>query len=83
MGGEGLVGLTRAFLYAGAHSVLASLWSLDDLRAAEFMEEFYGQLQRGKSKDQALRTAQLQMIHSSNSWHPFYWAAFSLSGDWR
>jgi CHAT domain-containing protein len=49
MGGEGLIGLTRAFQYAGAHSVLASLWSLDDSRASEFMKQFYGQLQQGKS----------------------------------
>jgi CHAT domain-containing protein/tetratricopeptide (TPR) repeat protein len=83
MGGEGLIGLTRAFQYAGARSVLASLWNLDDFRAAEFMKQFYGQLKLDKTKDEALRNAQLQMIHSKTASHPFYWAAFTLNGDWR
>jgi len=83
MGGEGLLGLTRAFQYAGAQSVLASLWSVDDSRTAEFMTRFYTQLQRGQTKDEALRASQLQMIRSRSSSHPFYWAAFTLSGDWR
>jgi CHAT domain-containing protein len=83
MGGEGLIGLTRAFQYAGARSVLASLWNLDDFRAAEFMKQFYVHLQHGQSKDEALQAAQLQMLRSRNSAHPFYWAAFTLNGDWK
>lgn len=84
MGGEGLVGLTRAFQYAGARSVLASLWGVADYSTARFMERFYGYLHRGKPKDEALRAAQIDQIRmKSGSSHPFYWAAFELSGDWR
>jgi CHAT domain-containing protein len=81
MGGEGLLGLTRAFQYAGARSVLASLWSVDDDSTAELMRHFYRRLRDGASKDEALRTAQLEMIRTRP--HPFYWAAFQLSGDWQ
>ena len=60
--GEGLIGLTRAFLYAGAHSVLASLWSVQDPSTAELMTRFYQQLAAGKSKDEALRLAQIDLM---------------------
>src|SRR5205807_10421495 len=60
--GEGLIGLTRAFQYAGARSILASQWSVDDRRTAQLMKRFYTQLQGGKSKDEALRSAQLELI---------------------
>lgn len=82
LSGEGLIGLTRAFQYAGAHSVVASLWSVDDRRTADLMRRFYTSLRGGASKDVALQTAQREMIRSTAS-HPFYWAAFTLSGDWR
>jgi CHAT domain-containing protein len=82
-GGEGLIGLTRAFQYAGARSILASLWNVDDLKTAQLMKEFYTQLQHGKSKDEALRAAQLALLRSRSASHPFYWAAFSLIGDWE
>jgi CHAT domain-containing protein/tetratricopeptide (TPR) repeat protein len=80
MGGEGLVGLTRAFQYAGARSVLASLWSVADLSTARFMQSFYGHLRAGMTKDEALRAAQLEQVRDS---HPFHWAAFQLTGDWK
>ena len=80
MGGEGLVGLTRAFQYAGARSVLASLWSVSDVSTARFMQSFYGHLRNGKTKDEALRAAQMESLQDS---HPFHWAAFQLTGDWR
>ncbi len=84
MGGEGLVGLTRAFQYAGARSVLASVWGISDLSTARFMERFYGYLHNGETKDEALRAAQMDQIRGkSGSSHPFYWAAFQLTGDWR
>ena len=83
LGGEGLIGLTRAFQYAGARSILASLWNVDDLKTAQMMKSFYTQLQNGKSKDEALRTVQLGLLRSRSSSHPFYWAAFTLVGDWR
>ena len=81
--GEGLIGLTRAFQYAGARSILASTWSVDDFRTMQLMERFYAELQGGKSKDAALRAAQLQLAHSQSSSAPYYWAGFSLIGDWR
>ena len=84
MGGEGLVGLTRAFQYAGARSVLASLWGVADYTTARFMERFYRYLRDGKSKDEALRAAQIDQIRQkSGASHPFFWAAFGLNGDWR
>jgi CHAT domain-containing protein/tetratricopeptide (TPR) repeat protein len=84
VGGEGLVGLTRAFQYAGARSVLASLWGVADYSTARFMKSFYGYLRAGKPKDEALRAAQIDQIRKQGgSSHPFYWAAFELSGDWR
>ena len=83
MGGEGLVGLTRAFEYAGARSVLASLWSVADETTAALMKRFYGYLKAGQTKDAALRQAQVDLIRGSEASHPFYWAAFQLNGDWR
>ncbi len=84
VGGEGLVGLTRAFQYAGARSVLASLWSVPDESTAELMKHFYGYLKAGKSKDEALRAAQIAAIRGGGTAaHPLRWAAFQLHGDWR
>lgn len=84
VGGEGLLGLVRAFHYAGARSVLASLWSVSDRSTAELMRAFYAQLKRGVSKDEALRQAQLELLRQGDARaHPFHWAAFQLSGDWR
>jgi CHAT domain-containing protein/Tfp pilus assembly protein PilF len=81
--GEGLIGLTRAFQYAGARSILASLWSVDDFRTMQLMKSFYAGLVQGRSKDEALRAAQLELVHSQSSSAPYYWAGFSLIGDWR
>ena len=82
--GEGLVGLTRGFLHAGANSVIASLWKVDDLATAEFMEEFYtGLLRDGLSPSAALQRAQSAMRRHPRWSSPYYWAAFSLQGDWR
>ena len=83
MGGEGLVGLTRAFQYAGARSVLASLWSVSDESTADLMKRFYTYLKAGKTKDEALRAAQVELIQGATAAHPFHWAAFQLVGDWR
>lgn len=84
MAGEGLVGLTRAFQYAGARSVVATLWGVSDLSTARFMESFYGHLRAGKTKDEALRAAQIDQIRKkTGASHPFHWAAFQLTGDWR
>jgi CHAT domain-containing protein/tetratricopeptide (TPR) repeat protein len=83
MAGEGLVGLTRAFQYAGARSVLASLWGVSDRSTALLMKRFYENLRSGKPKDEALRAAQIDQIRGSEFSHPFHWAAFQLTGDWR
>jgi CHAT domain-containing protein len=85
MGGEGVLGLTRAFQFAGAHSVLSSLWSVADESTAMLMQTFYFHLRQGESKDEALRAAQLELIRSQGRGlsHPYYWAAFQLYGAWR
>jgi len=67
LAGEGMVGLTRAFQYAGARSVLASLWSVADRSTAELMKSFYGYLRDGQPKDQALRSAQMDMIQARST----------------
>ena len=83
--GEGLIGLTRAFQYAGAASVVAGLWNVEDPTTAELMVRFYRELRRGMAKDDALRSAQLSLIGRSDGSEakaaPYYWAAFQLHGD--
>ena len=81
--GEGLIGLTRAFQYAGARSVISTLWAVDDHTTARFMERFYRHLRAGESKDEALRSAQLETRAAKGSGSPFHWAGFQLVGDWR
>jgi len=79
--GEGLVGLTRGFFYAGARSVLVTLWKVQDNSTAELMKGFYkNYLGKGRSKAQALRQAKLTMLRSDTWNHPFYWSAFILLG---
>ncbi len=80
--GEGLLGLTRAFHYAGARTVLSSLWAVSDRSTAELMRRFYSHLEKGEPKDQALSAAQREMLAGPFR-HPFHWAAFQLDGDWR
>ena len=82
--GEGLVGLTRGFMYAGAPRVVASLWQIDDRATAEFMKRFYeGMLGQKLRPAAALRAAQASMSRDSR-WHqPHYWAAFTLQGEWK
>lgn len=80
--GEGMLGLARAFMYAGAKSVVVSLWNVNDAATSELMGRFYRGLNRGLSKEQALREARLALAHGSRRlWrHPYYWAAFVLIG---
>ena len=79
--GEGLVGLTRGFMYAGATRVVASLWKVDDFASAELMELFYqGMGQKGLTPAAALQIAQLEM---SKRWPPYFWAGFQIQGEWR
>jgi CHAT domain-containing protein len=81
--GEGVLGLTRAFLYAGTRSVLASLWNVNDTATAELMTAFYRNLKRDLSKDEALRQAKLELLHGKQpAWrHPYFWASFVLIGE--
>jgi CHAT domain-containing protein len=82
VGGEGILGLARAFLYAGASRVVASLWKVDDVATAEFMQIFYeGMLGKNKlTPSQALRTAQIKMMNDPRWKSPYYWAGFVLQG---
>ncbi len=92
--GEGLIGLTRAFQYAGARTVLASLWSVPDDTTTVLMQRFYHHLRSGQTKDEALRQAQLDLLLGRvvvtrpggsvvDASTPHAWAAFGLNGDWR
>ena len=81
-GNEGILGIPSIFFYSGAKSVVSSLWKISDRSTAAFMDHFYGFLSKGKDKAQALRLAKLGMIKSKFS-HPFYWAAFVLTGEPR
>lgn len=82
--GEGLIGLTRGFMYAGASSVVASLWKVDDEATAELMKRFYANmLQHGMTPAAGLRAAQ-NSIRREPKWRsPYYWAAFTLQGEYR
>jgi CHAT domain-containing protein len=82
--GEGLVGLTRAFMYAGAPRVVASLWEVNDVATAELMKAFYaGMLRRRLAPAAALRAAQLELSRNPRWASPYYWAGFTLQGDWK
>jgi len=82
--GEGVEGLARAFLVAGAQSVLATQWSADDSSAGELMQSFYGRyLRAGASSSEALQSAQNRMIEDRRYAAPYYWAGVVLEGNWR
>jgi CHAT domain-containing protein len=82
--GEGLVGLTRGFMYAGAARVVASLWEVNDVATAELMKRFYHRmLKDGMRPAAALRAAQIEMLEKPQWQSPFYWAAFVLQGEWK
>jgi CHAT domain-containing protein len=78
--GDDWVGLTRAFLLAGARQVLGTLWPIDDWATATFMKQFYGNLQRGMTAERALNVTQRWMAASPSTSDPFYWAGFVLVG---
>lgn len=84
IGGEGLLGLTRGFLYAGAERVLASLWSVPDRATSEYMRLFYlNMIQKGKTPAAAMRAAQLALQKNPQWKAPYYWAGFTLQGKWK
>ena len=81
--GEGVYGLRRALVLAGAASQVVSLWSVSDASTRALMREYYAELKHGTGRAEALRRAQLRMLAKSSTAHPFYWAAFIPAGDWR
>jgi CHAT domain-containing protein len=82
--GEGIVGLTRGFMYAGSRRVAASLWKVQDDATAELMTEFYRNiLQNGKKPAEAMRLAQIALIKKTQFSSPFFWAAFVHYGEWK
>jgi len=84
MRGEGLTGLTRGFFYAGTSRVVASLWRVEDRATAELMTRFYhALLAEGQRPAEALRTAQLSMWKEKRWRDPYFWAAFTIQGDWQ
>jgi len=82
--GEGLIGLTRGFMYAGAARVVVSLWNVNDKATADLMTKFYEKmLKQGKPPAAALRAAQVEMWKQKQWQAPYYWAAFTMQGEWR
>jgi CHAT domain-containing protein len=82
--GEGLIGLTRGFMYAGTPRVVTSLWDVDDAATAELMVRFYrGMLIEKLRPAKALQAAQVSMLKEKRYGLPYYWAAFTLQGEWR
>jgi CHAT domain-containing protein len=82
--GEGLVSLTRGFMYAGAPRVIVSLWGVSDSGTTELMVRFYrGVLKEGMQPTAALRAAQISLMNDKRWASPYYWAPFTLQGEWR
>ena len=82
--GEGLEGLTRGFMYAGARRVVVSLWNVNDKATAGLMQQLYvGMLRNKKAPAAALRDAQIRMLRVNQWQSPYYWAGFVLQGEWR
>ncbi len=82
--GEGIIGLTRGFMYAGSPRVVVSLWNVDDQATAELMARFYkSMLKKGLQPAAALRAAQLEMLQTTQWKSPYYWSAFGLQGEWK
>jgi len=82
--GEGMVGLTRGSMYAGAQRVAVSLWNVDDEETSVLMQKFYPKiLQQKLAPAAALRAAQMEMMQQEKWISPYYWAAFTLQGEWK
>ena len=81
--GEGIIGLSRAFIAAGINSTVTSLWSVNDAQTAKLMVMFYDNLKEGMTKDRALRLAKLQYLEEESLTAPYFWAGFVPHGDMR
>jgi CHAT domain-containing protein len=81
--GEGVYGLRRSFIEAGAESLVMSLWPVSDSVTRQLMIGYYKNLKQGMGRGEALRQVQLEMLKTPERRHPFYWASFIESGDWR
>jgi CHAT domain-containing protein len=81
--GDGVYGLRRALVLAGAASQVVSLWSVSDASTRQLMRDYYGELARGTGRAEALRQAKLRLMRQPRYAHPYYWAAFIPAGDWR
>ena len=82
--GEGMIGLTRAFFFAGAHAVVASLWDIEDASTARLMRQFYANLRDGEPLDVALQHAKLALLRgAAPTSRPFFWASFIATGEGR
>ncbi|MEZ4981980.1 MAG: CHAT domain-containing protein [Saprospiraceae bacterium] len=80
--GEGIISLARAFAYAGAKSIITTLWTVNDISSKDLMQSFYASLKKENSKDKSLRDAKLNLIKSDGEKaHPFFWAGFIGVGD--
>ena len=80
--GEGVYGLRRALVLAGAETQMMSLWPVSDEGTRDLMIGYYQALQAGQGRGEALRQVQLQMLARPERRHPFYWASFIQSGEW-
>jgi CHAT domain-containing protein/tetratricopeptide (TPR) repeat protein len=81
--GDGVYGMRRALVLAGAESQVVSLWNVNDAAARVLMRDYYDELARGTGRAEALRQAKLHMLHQPRYAHPYYWAAFIPAGNWR
>jgi CHAT domain-containing protein len=81
--GEGVMSLQRAFRIAGAQTVLASHWKVSDQATRLLMTEFIRRWRLGEPRGKAWREAQLSLLHSKEFSNPYFWAAFTLTGQWR
>jgi len=81
--GDGVYGLRRALVIAGSQSQVLSLWSVDNIATTALMSKYYQNLKAGKGRHEALQAAQREMLNTPNYQHPYFWASFIPSGDWK
>jgi CHAT domain-containing protein len=81
--GDGVYGLRRALVLAGSEAQMMSLWPISDQATRELMVDYYTRLKAGEGRSEALRSAQLKLLKDPKRQHPFYWASFIQSGEWK